>query len=973
MNTEAFAQTVVVPTHGETGGTDGSGGVKAGEPRAGYPEGTMLGRYVVVQEAGKGAMARVLRAYDPRLRREVALKVLLTAGTKEDRARITREARAMAQLNHPNVVNVYDVEEAVDPNGVTVVYVAMEYVAGQSARNWIKETRPWREVVAAFAQVGRALAAAHAAGLVHRDVKPANILVGDDARIRVTDFGLARPEGLGDAKRSEIDTRDDSSWDLELTRAGTVAGTPGYMAPEQHAGAAADPRSDQYAYCIALWQALYGSRPFNESTLVELVERKGRGPPAQPSASVPRRVHAVVARGLSPDPADRWPSMDDLLAALLVDPSRRRRRLAAVVVAAGGGAAAWGAYHIVELRQRDACVAKGAAIEEVWGQASRRRVEEAFASSESPLAVTAWTQARPWLDAYARRWAELRTQTCLGTEVERTRPPELDALAVACLDERRDGLASLVAVFAQADELAIRHAVGAAAALPSLDSCTNEASLRMLPPPPEGAEARAELASLRERLARAQSFLATGNLADALAETEDAIPDAERLGWEPIVARFILLRGSALEESGRFDEAAVAQEDAYVRAGAAGADVVAGRAATALIIIEGIRRARVQDGVRWARVAHMHLKRAGELDSIHESARLLNLGTVFTEDGRYDEAQRVRQRALEILEATVGVEHPRFGGALDGTANVLHAAGSFEEAIETYRRALELRERTLGPDHPLVGTSLNNLANLVEERGDHGRALKLYKRAAEIWRKAYPKDHPHIAIALNNVSNIHTALGETDRAEAELREAIGIWERALGPEHPNVMMGMTNLAGLMRSKGDVAAAIELQERALQIASRSRGRDHPDYGISLMMLGSMHRDAGQLDKAAQRFNEARANFEKSVGPDHSNMGFVLHGLGTVELARGDGEAGRRFLEAALVVRTSNATDPDLLAETRFALARALWDAKAEQTRALQLARKALEELKNQETRSKTGDELVAKLQKWLDQRPLPPGG
>jgi serine/threonine protein kinase len=224
--------------------------------------GTQVGRYVLLDAVGSGGMGVVYAAYDPELDRKVAIKLLRfdrlgSEAGERDRLRLQREAQAIARLSHPNVVHVYDVGTFGDQ-----VFVAMEFVAGRTLRQWAEEEpRPWREVVDRFALAGRGLAAAHAAGLIHRDFKPDNVLLGDDGRVRVVDFGLARPAGQQPAPEGER-TPSGGTLAHPLTEWGVVVGTPAYMAPEQLRGEASDERSDQLSFCVSLYETLYGERPF---------------------------------------------------------------------------------------------------------------------------------------------------------------------------------------------------------------------------------------------------------------------------------------------------------------------------------------------------------------------------------------------------------------------------------------------------------------------------------------------------------------------------------------------------------------------------------------------------------------------------------------------------------------------------------------------------------------------------------------
>jgi serine/threonine protein kinase len=254
-----------------------------------------IGEYAILRTLGSGGMGIVFVGYDERLDRKVAVK-LLRASVRdgdEGRARILREAQAMARLSHPNVVQVYDVGEH---DGA--VYVAMEFVAGETLREWSERPRPWREVVAVLVGAGRGLAAAHAEGLVHRDFKPDNVLVGKDGRPRVLDFGLARATNsdVDLAARDDPEPATDSQDPLgtEITRDGAVVGTPAYMSPQQHVGDPPDPRSDQFSFCVTAYETLYGKRPFRAGTRQELTGAMVNGAivPPPTNTDVPSHVQS---------------------------------------------------------------------------------------------------------------------------------------------------------------------------------------------------------------------------------------------------------------------------------------------------------------------------------------------------------------------------------------------------------------------------------------------------------------------------------------------------------------------------------------------------------------------------------------------------------------------------------------------------------------------------------------------------------
>jgi serine/threonine protein kinase len=303
--------------------------------------GTAIGRYTVRTMVGQGGMGEVYAAYDPHLDRMIALKVLRSQAGDDTPAqgqrRLMREAQAIARLSHANVITVHDVGTH---DGR--VFLAMEYVEGQTLSGWLTPARTEAEIVGIFREAARGLAAAHAAGVVHRDFKPQNVMVAGDGTVRVTDFGLARRLDAVEAGPPGLVTRGGlaPTSDMSLTKTGELVGTPRYMAPEQLAGRPIDARSDQFSFCVALYEAIYGEHPFlapgprpapgerNRGELDELVValRAGVVRPRPANRRVSGWLRRVVMRGLSAAPGDRWPSMDHLIAALAGDRARQRRR-----------------------------------------------------------------------------------------------------------------------------------------------------------------------------------------------------------------------------------------------------------------------------------------------------------------------------------------------------------------------------------------------------------------------------------------------------------------------------------------------------------------------------------------------------------------------------------------------------------------------------------------------------------------------
>jgi hypothetical protein len=307
--------------------------------------GDRVARYLVLSSLGAGGMGVVFAAYDPQLDRKIALKLLrsgIAVSSKDARTRLRREAQAIAQLSHPNVVSIYDVGTTDDGD----VYIAMEFVEGDTLTTWLRSyPRSWREIIDVFIQAARGLWAAHGVGLLHRDFKPDNVLVGGDGRVRVTDFGLARSVLAPDevARKTPVMT----PLDVALTATGTVLGTPRYMPPEQLTGPALDARSDQFSFCVALYEALYGRHPLADGTAVAMLERGDRATPPPEGTRVPSPIGRAVLRGLERDRSRRFPSMGALIDELVPAPRRSPVRFAgaaatALVVIGGTTAAVLG-------------------------------------------------------------------------------------------------------------------------------------------------------------------------------------------------------------------------------------------------------------------------------------------------------------------------------------------------------------------------------------------------------------------------------------------------------------------------------------------------------------------------------------------------------------------------------------------------------------------------------------------------------
>jgi tetratricopeptide (TPR) repeat protein len=999
------------------------------------PRGAAVGRYVVLGKLGAGAMGVVYTAHDPELDRKVALKLLRPRGGAERVAkghrRLLAEAQALARLSHPNVVVVHDVGEHTGQ-----VFVAMEFVEGHTLAAWIGQGRhPWPEALDVLVQAGRGLAAAHARDLVHRDFKPDNVMIGDDGRVRVMDFGLARATEVtstGEASSDQLPRTPEAlagsgppvralrvpeapalhrrSRELVLTHGEGMVGTPAYAAPEQLAGGRGGAAGDQFSFCVTLWEALHGCRPFVGETLPELAAKILAGELAEPppGARVPPWLRRIVERGLAKDAERRWPSMDALLTALARGRTRARQRkgvgAAALVVATAAGVAGW--RYESEQRRIRACEAEGAAITEVWNDEVATALRDAMVATGVGHAEVTAQKLTPWLDAQARGWQESRTTACLHAEVEGTWDADTLDRSRWCLDERRMELEALVGELRRGTASSLAAAVPAATRLLRLETCTDPFSLSRLPAPPM--HERAAIVEVRVDLLHAGALQQTGSYDEGLEVARGALEQAQALAWPPLVAAARRRVGALHERRGEYAEAEATLEAAYFEAGRADAMEVAADAARDLVGVVGDRLARQAEGFRWAHHHEVALVRTPDPTGLRRASHLEGVAIVRQALGEHAEAKQAYEQVLDLRSRALGAEHPEVYDTLGNLATVLHDMGAYEDARALNEQGLALREQVLGPAHPDVGKSLNNLANNHRALGGNVEAKALYERALSIWEASLGPEHPHVAQVLNNLANTMTTLGDAQAAEALHLRALAIRERVLGPDHPQVAQSLGNLATMYDLIGEHRKAMPLHRRTLVIYERALGPEHPDVARVLANLGNSCQLEGMLGAARAAHERALAIRERVLGPQHAHVGQSLQSLADVELRLGLTEQAKHgyeralelwdvalgpdntqqafallglsrvatrqgrdtdavsLAERALELRTKNGAPPLDLGYARFSLARARWSAGEDRARIITLAEQALASF-----REASHTEMVAEVQEWLDEDPEGP--
>ncbi len=883
--------------------------------------GALLGRYVVLDELGAGAMGVVFAAFDPELDRKVAIKLLLPASpsgpvsiSQDGRARLVREALALAKLSHPNVVAIFDVGTRGE-----AVWIAMELVEGRTLREWLGERpRAWQEVLAVMRSAGSGLAAAHAAGLVHRDVKPDNVMLADDGRVRVMDFGLAREASEAGPVRGSV------LQGIDVTQAGSLIGTPAYMASEQLRGEHVGAQADVFAFCVMLWEGLHGARPFAGATLDELQVNiaAGRMVAPPPGRRVPRWLIEVLIRGLAADPRQRWPGMGALLDGLEHGEARARRRrrlamLGGVLAAIGGVALASTVWQRADLAARvAACEGLGSAIDGAWDVATRERLTAALGPAESTVATVTAARTIAWLDAWAAEWRRVRVDTCAQHDVSRAWSADLRARADECLDERLLGFTALLAVLMEGDEAL--QAVDAAAGLAPASGCGDASQLARRPTlPADGLE---RLRGLRPRLARATALELAGKYRDGLAFARATLTAAEAVDWGPAVAEARLVLGTLEWQSGEFATAARTLEEAYFAASEASAEQVAVDAATGLVVVVGSRLARPEDGLLWARLAGLGLARSGGAGrTLRDAALLTNRALALETAGEFTAAVADMTASRSIYLAALGPDHPNVSSTTASLAILQARLGDHAQERASLTTALATQEQVYGPDHPKVGTALNNLATTYARAGELERAIELYTRALVIRERTLGPDHPDVADTIANIASARFLRGEVDQAEGALLQVLAMHERAHGPEHPTVADTLRNLGYIQDALGKHAEAKATLTRAIAIRRRVLGEGHADVGILLGILALVHRHTGELDAAWDLYGQALAIRERTLPAESVEIAGNHRNMALVAALRGDVTSARAHLERASQLPATE------LAEPRFAVARAWWAA------------------------------------------------
>ncbi|MFT3697067.1 MAG: protein kinase [Kofleriaceae bacterium] len=660
----------------------------------GLDRGSVIGRYVVLDVIGQGGMGIIYSAFDPELDRKVAIKLLQAGGpgsgsyTGGTQAWLVREAQAMARLAHPNVVAVHDVGTLDDR-----VFVAMELVDGETLREWLKRKHTWREVIDVMRAAGAGLVAAHAAGLVHRDFKPENVIVGADGRVRVMDFGLARAqnEPTAASRNSDLAIESRSPLTDQLTEAGTVMGTPAYMAPEIHDGLGADALSDQFAFGVTLYEALFRIRPFEKSDLVP--PREDPTPKIPPDVGLPPRLQRAVMRAIEIDPKKRFPAMTELLTELAWDPAQTRRRIA---VGVGFGLIAFAIAGSLVLAFRhhvgEACVGTEKALAGVWDEPVKLKIHAAFTGTKKAWAEPSFTVMSHALDGYTHDWTEAVTANCEATRIRKEQTERVFEQRQVCFDQRLEEVRSLGKLLQESPDAVVDKADKVVQELDPINGCTTDPS--SFPDDPQQQKAYISLAL---SLASAQAQLIAGQYITGLAAAQKVIDEGPKLHADDLVATAQLMRGTVLQAAGNAKDGNEALSTAVWTAMRAHLDPIASKGALANAMVHSERADSLAAADVWLDLA---LSTARPNDPYMKYQTLEVRGAIQAQRGELDAATKMHTDGLEAAKQLYGADDPNVWGAENQLATTMGHAGAWVAAMPHLERALELRQKAVGPEHP---------------------------------------------------------------------------------------------------------------------------------------------------------------------------------------------------------------------------------------------------------------------------------
>lgn len=895
--------------------------------------GVCVGRFILIEEVGSGGGGQVWRAFDPELDRTIAIKLL-----HGKPGGIVTEAQALAKVAHPNVARIHDVGTVQLDR--LYAFLAVEFVEGPTLAEFCKSLREQggqaRRIVRTFIALGQGLAAVHDEGLVHRDLKPTNALINREGQPMLVDFGLAQPE-RGGPREEEAS--------LML-----VAGTLGYMPPEQHRGMAVSAASDTYAFCAALWEALCGQLPFAGASAAALLEAKQAGvTEGSAPQAIPRRVARVLVRGLHPDASQRFTDVRSLLLALERINAPRRWPIALLGTALVGGALALAAGQ----ETYDPCVVE---LGEAWTDTRRSAVETSMLQVDVPYGRHAMRSTVAELDRWADSWVSSRRDACDAALVRGGVEGDTYALQAECYDRALSRFVAAVRVLETSDASTIEGANELLAELHAPAHCEDGPGLRASGSiPPSTASDAAATSEARRLLDAVDVNRASGHLDKA----ERLLTQARGVSATNahVLASLELAAGSLALAQEDHEAAQSGYRDGLSLALEAGDWALVHAATVALIDLVGTHQGQTEEALRYREFAEGLVE--GDLQA--RTATLLALGSVYRRAGQSDDALRSYEGALTLQQQRYG-EDSLQAATVYSELGVLLAKSEPLRGVELAQRALDIRRERLGPGHPEVTRAMIRLAWSQAAVGRLPEQIALLERALEGVRTGTVEEAevehalggallhmgrcedagPHVLRAVElgvepdaeldlrsanylfHLGGLYNCQGRLGDAQAQLERVLEARTNLLGSAHTDVAEVFTQLAQIHVGRGHGVRAAELQEQALEIWLQAVGEEHIEVASSRAALANTLRALGQSNDAAEHLRAALDVYERGVGLKHPDALFASATLADTLLDVGEVDEAVTLARFAWTHLSANPSAPPVQrGYVSFVLALALW--------------------------------------------------
>jgi len=903
-------------------------------------QGSKLGRYTTKTSLGAGGMGVVTLAWDSELKRHVALKLVRPdladpSDTQGARQRVLREAQAMAQLSDPHVVAIYDVGTHEGD-----VFIAMEYVDGSSLDVWLKEKpRSWREIIRVFVAAGQGLIAAHRRHIVHRDFKPHNVLISRAGLVKVTDFGLARIFEEGRHRRSSTPENRSralgsaTDWlQSELTKTGAAMGTPAYMSPEQLRMQPVSARSDQYSFCVALHEALYGNRPFSgmtEEALLKSIHEQQYAAPKN-KRRIPRHIERAVRRGLCADPQKRFASMEVLVWALQ-SPSYAR------FVAVGLAAAALLAFMVVlflrvgspQLLGSPLC--KAMSVPSPWTAEQQQRTRTAFDKTRLPYASAVWLKLRAEVAQREKTASVNQKRICEGVAAP-THDSELTRAQVRCMQTRQAQYRSFLSGLEKPTPKILLSAVHVlrqlqpdfACIIPGRAGADDPKTYRMR-------------SLLSIKLQGAEQAAAQFDLKTARTVVEAVMKDATQLNDTRILAGAELVLGQIGVLEGHPAQALEHVHRASMNADVAQDDTLRARAYLELVRMT-YKAGRFEEAIRWSRYAQAVIQRSGNLPDLETQWSVL-WGNLQQSQGSSREALQARHNALTLSirnygDPSVDVAHARFKLA----QSLLDIPGQVRAATAELKQVVAIYKAYYGEGQVEVADALQTWARALSAQGRYTEARDMLQQALDSFERASEKHPIEISMCLSDLAETYDHLGDKAKAYELMHASLAGIEAALGVDHPTVATRLLLLAHMYLADQRLAEAFASARRALLIRELAEGRDHPATIPYRILVAGVHMELKQFSEAEVQLRHALTIGGTMFKASSPQLRTAQYGLAQLLIKRKAFAEARGILEKMLA-HPPEPENPTEHARVNFALAKALEGTRQDPARVRQLAGEA----------------------------------